>query len=70
MTKIFVIYHLDGGITLVEQSENQRNFTPMDCVSQMVNHLNSINSDVPECDIIIETHDSHWQKQLAERSIA
>ena len=68
MTRIFVIYHLDGGVTVVEQSEKERSFTPMDSVSQMRNYLDTLPGDVPEADIITETAASPWQQQLEERS--
>lgn len=69
MTKIFLIHHFDGGITLVEQNEKERIFTPMESLSQMRNYLETISTNVPECNIITETAASPWQKQLAERSV-
>lgn len=70
MTKIFVIYHLNGGVTVVEQNEKERCFTPLDSVGQMRNYLDTLDGDVPECNIITETAASPWQQQLKERSVA
>lgn len=65
MKKIYVIFHLDGSLTLVEQTSDQRLFTPLDSLGQLNNHLSALDADCPAENIITETHQSRWQQQLA-----
>lgn len=65
-TGIFVIFHLDGTVTLVEQTSTERTFTPLESVSQTLSLVGD--GDCPSGNIITETPTLSWRQQLAERS--
>lgn len=64
---MFIIIHNDATLTLVEQTEKVRTFTPVNTMSHMVQFLSQKKADVPLENIITENCPNGWVKQLNER---
>lgn len=61
---IFVVVHQDLKVTLVEQDRENRNFIPLDNMSQLVNYLHDNNVDTIEDNVIEDHGDGKWIKEL------